>query len=242
VEHRGSKRLLIIDGEQITGGKQDRIFNSSFIVEPGSRTRIPVSCVERGRWRVCKSEKFTSSVTTLSASARANKLKSVTNSLFSRKLYESDQYEVWDSVEKVSGKRGVRSPTESYTDVFMGAREEIEEKIEDIKPMKDQVGIMVIHNGTFVSMDLFGSPSLFSRSFKKVIRGLLVDEFDQRDICDDPKNKTIMDSLEVFKNMSMSCNRAPGSGETIYGSTDKLVVTGICDRGVLYHAYAANAG
>ena len=50
VVNRAPKRLLILDGEELVGAKQNRIVNTTIIVEAHSTTVIPVSCVEQGRW------------------------------------------------------------------------------------------------------------------------------------------------------------------------------------------------
>ena len=49
VSHRGQRPLLLIDGEQVLGAKQNRVFNASFLVPPNGVAVVPVSCVERGR-------------------------------------------------------------------------------------------------------------------------------------------------------------------------------------------------
>ena len=37
-------------GEQLAGGKQNRVLNASILVPAKSELPIPVTCVERGRW------------------------------------------------------------------------------------------------------------------------------------------------------------------------------------------------
>ena len=51
VENKGDMRVLFIEGEELVGAKQNRILNTSILVPAKSKTKIPVSCVERGRWR-----------------------------------------------------------------------------------------------------------------------------------------------------------------------------------------------
>ena len=46
----GTKGVLIIEGEELVGAKQNRIVNSSFLVAGKTEVVIPVSCVEQGRW------------------------------------------------------------------------------------------------------------------------------------------------------------------------------------------------
>ncbi len=49
--NEGERPVLLLDGEELVGAKQNRILNLSVLVGPHSRTVIPVSCVEAGRWR-----------------------------------------------------------------------------------------------------------------------------------------------------------------------------------------------
>src|ERR671930_1654670 len=42
--------VLLYDGEELLGAKQNRILNVTVLVPAHAETRIPVSCVEQGRW------------------------------------------------------------------------------------------------------------------------------------------------------------------------------------------------
>src|SRR3954469_7535295 len=42
--------VLLYDGEELVGAKQNRIPNVSVLLAAGSKAHVPVSCVERGRW------------------------------------------------------------------------------------------------------------------------------------------------------------------------------------------------
>src|SRR5215212_3222291 len=42
--------VLLYDGEELIGAKQNRILNVTVLVPARSETKIPVSCVEEGRW------------------------------------------------------------------------------------------------------------------------------------------------------------------------------------------------
>ena len=50
VENPLAERVLLYDGEELVGAKQNRILNVSVLVEAKSTLTIPVSCVEQGRW------------------------------------------------------------------------------------------------------------------------------------------------------------------------------------------------
>ncbi|MBN3035972.1 MAG: hypothetical protein JW861_10335 [Bacteroidales bacterium] len=50
VVNKGGKPVLLVEGEELTGARQNRIVNTSMMVGGYSEVVIPVSCTERGRW------------------------------------------------------------------------------------------------------------------------------------------------------------------------------------------------
>src|SRR5438309_733275 len=50
VANLGDLPLLLLDGEQLVGAKQNRILNMTVLVAAKTDVTIPVSCVEQGRW------------------------------------------------------------------------------------------------------------------------------------------------------------------------------------------------
>ena len=47
--------LVLIDGDEIVGAKQNRIMNRSLIIQPKSTMPVSVSCTEQGRWHYGRS-------------------------------------------------------------------------------------------------------------------------------------------------------------------------------------------
>ena len=45
-----ARPVLLYEGEEILGAQQNRVLDVSVLVAANAKTRIPVSCVERGRW------------------------------------------------------------------------------------------------------------------------------------------------------------------------------------------------
>src|SRR5688500_2535637 len=80
VINKGAKPVLILDGEELVGAKQNRVVNLASLVPAASKLTIPVSCVEAGRWRA-RSHAFSSAPRTQYAAGRAKRMSQVTESM-----------------------------------------------------------------------------------------------------------------------------------------------------------------
>ncbi len=50
VTNTGPTPVLVLDGEELAGAKQNRIVNTTILLKERSESIIPVSCTEQGRW------------------------------------------------------------------------------------------------------------------------------------------------------------------------------------------------
>ena len=50
VINKSEVMVLILDGEELVGAKQNRIVNTTILIPAKETVLIPVSCVEQGRW------------------------------------------------------------------------------------------------------------------------------------------------------------------------------------------------
>ena len=72
VENAAEHKVLILDGEELVGAKQNRVVNTTLLIAAASSTVIPVSCVEQGRWDY-DSPDFRSELRMMPPEARADK-------------------------------------------------------------------------------------------------------------------------------------------------------------------------
>ena len=121
VENKGDVRVLFLEGEELIGAKQNRILNTSVLVAAHTKIKIPVSCVEQGRWR------HTSHYFGSSGSHTPSKLRRALKSSVSRSVKEnlghtSDQGAVWNEVANLNISLGVDSDTSAMSDAAAGRR------------------------------------------------------------------------------------------------------------------------
>ena len=111
-ENFADRGVLLLDGEELVGARQNRVLNITVLVGAHQKITIPVSCVEHGRWRY-NSDEFASADRALFSRARADKTRHVSAPLRQNGSRRSEQGEVWDRVAEKSAKFSVRSGTRS---------------------------------------------------------------------------------------------------------------------------------
>jgi hypothetical protein len=189
--NKSGKKLLLMSGEVIVGGKQDRIVEEDRII---SAVSVPVSlnvfCVEHGRWQQRaharggaggeeapvvaptseprKAENFYS----LGAVAHP-KLRGVAQD---KKM----QSEVWKEVSSNNAKLGTANTTDTYQAIYAskkvaGDMNEYMRVLEREVLQPGVVGVVVARNGELVWADVFASTSLFARYWPKLLKSYVID-------------------------------------------------------------------
>ena len=102
--------VLLLDGEELIGAKQNRVLNTTVLVAAHARLTVPVSCVEQGRWAYA-SRRFAAGDSSLYASVRARKAEHVTRSLRATGQHASDQGDIWQRLSLKDAEHEVRSDT-----------------------------------------------------------------------------------------------------------------------------------
>jgi ARG and Rhodanese-Phosphatase-superfamily-associated Protein domain len=109
VTNKSTKMILILDGEELVGAKQNRIVNTTILIQGNDTVVIPVSCVEHGRWSY-DSPQFHSKERMMSSNLRAMKSEQVNYSIRSSGEFRSDQSAIWDGIAKKANRMGRHLP------------------------------------------------------------------------------------------------------------------------------------
>jgi hypothetical protein len=172
--NQADRPVLLLDGEELVGAKQNRILNTTVLVAAGAKVTIPVSCVEQGRW-AWRSRHFTSGGVSLYASARRKKSARVTESLRASGEHRADQGEVWEDVAQRAMLFRVESPTGAMRDVYERHERDVAAAREALAARPQQVGAIVWIAGTWVGMELLAGPGLFARAWPRLASGYVAD-------------------------------------------------------------------
>jgi hypothetical protein len=178
VDVTGDRPVLLLDGEELVGAKQNRVANLTILLPSGRRTVVPVSCVEAGRWER-RSREFATSPRTQFAEGRKARVQQVTESILRTGERRSDQSAVWDLIADKSARMRTRSATSAMSDVFDRHAASIEDFVAAFPPVARQVGAVFCIDGEPVGLERFDSAATWRKLSGKVVRGYALDALDR---------------------------------------------------------------
>ena len=198
VENNADYPVLLLDGEELQGAKQNRVLNATVLLEEYSKTDIPVSCTEQGRWSY-NSNFFSDSGVVMNRTARLKKNVSVSDSMRHEGSFRSDQGEIWEEIHKMSSKRAFHSPTAAMKDVFEHSREDMDRYVESFHLQDNQKGFLIGINGEIAGLDYLSSYSAFAELYRKLLKSYVMDALLQdrkKQVKSDPDQaRTFLDSI-----------------------------------------------
>jgi hypothetical protein len=169
--------VLLYDGEELIGAKQNRILNVTVLVPAHSETWIPVSCVEAGRWSA-RSSFFTAARHTSHPQLRRRKAESLSAQPLALGLAQS---EVWAEIDEKARRLDTASPTRAQADTFT-QREGQLEKLRAAFPLAPgQCGAVLALGEEFICLDYLSRPPAFAQLYAKLLDGYLLDALEQLD-------------------------------------------------------------
>jgi hypothetical protein len=168
-ENRSKVHVLLLAGEILIGGKQNRVLREDLLLPPWSGPRnIGVYCVEQGRWNEGRKD-FESRNSVVQPSVR------------SHVLGKAAQSRIWSGIAAASRDLRASSPTGSYQAVY--DKPEVKAHVEsaarglDGKVAPAAVGAAVFVGPSLAGVDCFHSPGLFAREWPKLLRAYALDAY-----------------------------------------------------------------
>jgi hypothetical protein len=247
-----SKRpLVLLAGEIVTGGKQDRVVGKDRIIPAGSDADLNVFCVEPGRWAEMRGADGNLQMNFEVAGGL------VQPSVRSKVMAKKDQQKVWDEVNLANremsamtasgGTMGGPVASSSYgrNANSPAMQQEVAKVVQPIErsyqnlmgELRDRkaVGAVVAVNGDIIWADIFASPALLEKYWPKLVRSYAAEAFTHRGSAgkaDLQAARTFLEHLEgnheqtdtepgVYRHSEIS-----GSGYKVFELTSLLPGTG----------------
>ena len=218
-----SKRpLILLAGEIVTGGKQDRVIGKDRLVPAESDpVDLGVFCVEPGRWTGAK----------MSFDGGGMGAGMAQPGVRAKAMADKDQQKVWAEVRnsqaRVAAQASPRTVevingTTSYARVM--ENEEVKEKVDAvaapiqhdyqslIKQLRDRnaVGVVVAVNGEIIWADIFASTNLLEKYWPKLVRSYAAEAFVARAKDRQADVKTAQSFLEDLEGRRETVETEPG--------------------------------
>ncbi len=191
--NRSNRPLLLLAGELVSGGKQDRVIGKDRIVPVGAvPLPLDVFCVEHGRWS--SGSQFTAATTIVHPSVRE------------QAAVNQKQGDVWASVvagtmapspsaapaarvtqDQLASALSTEAPTQSYAKIYGSRRvapsvdvmvEEVQRRFrKETSGLKGErvVGVVIAYGGEVAWSDIFASDELFGAYWNKLLRSYAVE-------------------------------------------------------------------
>lgn len=228
--------VLVLDGEELAGAKQNRVLNTTILIREKWSTLIPVSCTEHGRWSY-RSAHFETSDAFMPYELRTKKNFSVNMSLKMSKLHRADQGKIWNDIDDLRNKAGVRSQTGAMKDIFDNKKTDLESYLAQIKPMPGQKGMLVIINGMVAGMDMVSRDDAYNKIHTNLLRSYAMDAMLHRE--DEPAANAAAIARQ-FLNEAAACEEekydAIGYGQDYRYEGKDILGSALVHRDEVVHA------
>jgi len=218
VINKSPQMVLILDGEELIGAKQNRIVNTTILIQGNSTLTIPVSCVEQGRWSY-DSPRFSTGKRMMSSGLRAVKSEQVHYSIRASGEFRADQGVIWNGIAEKAERRGAESPSMAMAEIYEKDRPSIQEYLKHFRLIDSQVGAIFMINGKVVGMDSLGKPETFTKVFNKLVESYALDAVDWYD--QEKEHKSLKSDVTKFMKAAHS-SRAEGYPSVGLGTDYRL--------------------
>src|SRR5687768_3560332 len=175
----GDRDVLILDGEQLIGARQNRMASRSILLPAHSKTTIPVNCMEQGRWHSI-SDHFAASPIHSASKVRAHNRRKESEHAragmeASHRVLRTSQGEVWSEIADMSMDFGEGSPTGALNEIVGRKSRDLKAWIASFPAVPSQVGILAFTGADPLGLDVVGDATLYARLHDRLLGGYVQD-------------------------------------------------------------------
>jgi len=178
LENRAARAVLLLDGEELVGAKQNRVLNVTLLAAAGATLVVPVSCVESGRWSHVSPE-FSTARRSLYASGRARKMEQVSASMRATGSPRSDQGAVWDDIDAKMSRVASHSPSAAMAAMYEDHAAPLDDYRNAFRPATGQVGAVFSIDGRACGLELLDAAPTFAKLLPKLVESYALDAIDE---------------------------------------------------------------
>ncbi len=168
----GPTKVLIIDGDTIVGGAQNRVINVTILLPAAAKTPIPVSCLEQGRWN--SGRRF----------AVGGKVDHRMRAMLAEQIGEqgggvrADQGAIWSEIAHKQSRAALNSPTMALHDVYRSDETSIADLVASFPRPNSARGVAIAHGDRVVGVDLFDSAETLERQWPRLVQSAVLAHVD----------------------------------------------------------------
>ncbi len=180
--------VLLLDGEELMGAKQNRVLNTSVMVAGQTEVIVPVSCTEQGRWQY-KSAQFKDSGLIMASKIRGTKSQSVSSSLKTSNSYYSNQSLVWNEIHDLCKNTNTLSHTGAMKAAYVQTEDSLAGYREAFPLLSDQRGLLVFINGRVAGCELLSRSTAYEQVHPKLLDSFALDAVTEQGPASSPISK-----------------------------------------------------
>jgi hypothetical protein len=179
VVNRGGLPVLLFEGEEVLGAQQNRTFDVTVLVAPGTELQVPVSCVEAGRWDGDRGDEvFEAAPQAAYPALRRSKNIVARASAAAGREARADQSQVWNEIAAKRQRMGADSPTDAMHDVFESQRCSLDELAGAVSRHEGQIGALVAIGGQCRVIDMVSRADVWTALHGPLVQGYALDALD----------------------------------------------------------------
>ncbi|HKW35183.1 MAG TPA: DUF6569 family protein [Candidatus Acidoferrum sp.] len=187
LENNSDLPVLLVDGEELVGAKQNRVLNLTILAPAKHATVIPVSCVEAGRWSMSSADLKTADYVMYSL-GRGERVTQVTESMRSHGTRGSDQRAVWSNIAAKAARLKASSPTGAMSAIYERHASSVEEFARAFSWQEGQCGVAFAIGGRTLGLEIFDHSEAMRRFFQKLVRSYALDALDAAPAANEPSS------------------------------------------------------
>lgn len=224
VANTADRPLLLVEGQLLEGGWQNRMVAQSVIVAPNDTLAIGVVCVEAHRWSGQRrhTDSRRRAATRVQAALRAS---------------GDRQNEVWRRVAEYETRYGLND-TASFTEHADRAADDVTPLVRGLRPFPAQIGIVIAISGYPVSAELFDCPSTLTEQYESIVAAAAMDAVGRPD--EVTPSRRVRRFVDRAMNVRLHRNAPAGGGSTFVGHSVDASISLLRWRGRDVHTRLLN--